>query len=67
MPAPTLPPPTARVPARVPFRVHFAFAETVELYAASPGEARMKARDRFPPAETGRITKVKRVKENADA
>lgn len=49
------------------FRVHFALAETVELFAASPGEARLKARDRFPPAETGPITKVKRVKENADA
>lgn len=62
MPAPTLPSPAARLP----FRVHFAFAEPVELFAASPEEVRMKARDRFPPAETGPITKVKRVKEMAN-
>lgn len=62
MPAPTLPSPAARLP----FRVHFALAEKVELFAASPDEAHMKARDRFPLAETGRITKVKRVKEMAN-
>lgn len=52
---------------KILFRVHFAFAEPVELFAASPDEARSKARDRLPPAETGPIIKVKRVKEMADA
>ncbi len=48
------------------FRVHFALAEPVELFAASPDEAREKARHKFPAAETGPITKVKRVKEMAN-
>lgn len=51
---------------KIPFRVHFALAGKVELFAGSPDEARARIRERFPPAETGRITKVKRVKEKAN-
>lgn len=50
-------------PDRILFRVHFALAETVEIFAASPDDARSRAREKFPPDETGTVTKVKRVKE----
>ncbi len=62
MSTPTLQRPSARLP----FRVHFALAGKVDLFASSPDEARARIRERFPPAETGRITKVKRVKEKAN-
>lgn len=59
-------PDLATRPARLPFRVYFELAEPVEVFAESPEAARLAAR-RKAPDDPGKITKVKRVKEMADA
>lgn len=46
------------------FRVHFETGEPVKVQAATPDQARAEARKRRPAADTGIITKVKKVKDN---